>query len=260
MKKNVLITGATSGIGLATATIFAQHGYNLVLTGRRKEKLEKIRNELDTGKSMHIGILCFDVRSKEACEQAVALLEEREFHVDILINNAGLARGFDSIQDGNWEDWNEMIDTNIKGLLYMTRLIAPHMVERGTGHIINICSVAGKEVYPKGNVYCATKHAVDALTRSMRIDLHDKGIKVSQVSPGHVEETEFAEVRFHGDRDKANIYADFNPLTALDVAEAIYFIASRPPHVNVQDIDIFGTQQASASIIDRTGRKFDSGS
>ncbi len=257
MDKNVLITGATSGIGLATARLFAQKGYNLILTGRRADKLNKVKEQLDVGDQLHVGILTFDVRNPAACTEAVGLLKEKNFNIDILINNAGLAKGFDAIHEGNWEDWDQMIDTNVKGLLYMTRLITPLMVERRSGHVINVSSIAGKEVYPKGNVYCASKHAVDALTRSMRIDLCAYGIKVSQISPGHVEETEFAKVRFDGDEEKAKIYSDFNPLTARDIAEAIYFIATRPPHVNVQDITLFGTQQASANYIERTGRLFD---
>jgi len=257
MKKKILITGATSGIGLATARCFAQRGHDLILTGRRTEKLEAIRQQLDVGESVDIGILAFDVRDPEACQEAVALLQEKNFHIDILINNAGLAKGYDAIHEGKWEDWNQMIDTNIKGLLYMTRLISPLMVERKAGHIINVCSIAGKEVYPKGNVYCATKHAVDALTKATRLDLHEFGIKVSQVSPGHVEETEFAAVRFDGDQEKSAIYGDFNPLTARDVAETIYFMASQPAHVNIQDIVMFGTQQANGNYINRSGRLYD---
>jgi|SRR5690606_23219801 len=177
--------------------------------------------------------------------------------VDILINNAGLAKGLSPVHEGDLAHWEQMIDTNVKGLLYVTRLISPGMVIRRSGHIINICSTAGKEVHPNGNVYCATKFAVEALTRSMRADLYTHGIRVSQVSPGHVEETEFARVRFDGNAEKANIYRDFNPLTSRDVAEAIYFIASRPPHVNIQDILMMGTQQAGSTMIDRTGRWFD---
>jgi NADP-dependent 3-hydroxy acid dehydrogenase YdfG len=257
MKRNILITGATSGIGLATARLFAQHGHNLILTGRREERLQEVKKQLDFGSAIDIGVMAFDVRDSQACTQAVNLLKEREFDVDILINNAGLAKGYHSIHEGNWDDWDQMIDTNIKGLLYMTRLIAPSMVARQSGHIINVCSIAGSEVYPKGNVYCASKHAVDALTKSMRIDLHPFQIKVSQVSPGHVEETEFAKVRFDGDTTKAAIYEDFNPLTARDVADTIYFIATRPAHVNIQDVVLFGSQQANANYIDRSGRRYD---
>ncbi len=253
----MLITGATAGIGLATARIFAQHGHNLVLTGRRQDRLEKIRDQLDVGEQVDIGILRFDVRDSHACEEALGLLKDKNFHVDILINNAGLAKGYDAIHEGKWEDWNQMIDTNIKGLLYMTRLVSEGMVNRGSGHIINVCSIAGKEVYPKGNVYCATKHAVDALTRATRLDLYEHGIKVSQVSPGHVEETEFASVRFDGDEEKAAIYTDFNPLTARDVADTIYYIATRPHHVNIQDVVLFGAQQANGNFISRSGRLFD---
>lgn len=257
MDKNVLITGATSGIGLATARLFAQKGYNLIITGRREERLEDLRQELDSSAPIEVGTLAFDVRNPASCEKAYKLLEDRDFHIDILINNAGLAKGFDPIHEGKWSDWDQMIDTNIKGLLYMTRLITPGMVSRRSGHVINVCSSAGKEVYPNGNVYCATKHAVDALTRAMRIDLHQHQIKVSQVAPGHVEETEFARVRFDGDEDRAAIYNDFNPLTSADVAETIYFIASRPAHVNVQDVVLFGTQQANSNFIARDGRRFD---
>jgi NADP-dependent 3-hydroxy acid dehydrogenase YdfG len=171
-----------------------------------------------------------------------------------LLNNAGKAKGLAPIQEGQLEHWEEMIDTNIKGLLYLTRAVAPLMAERGSGHIINISSTAGKEVYPNGNVYCATKYAVEALTKAMRIDLHKYNIRVSQVAPGHVEETEFALVRFDGDAEKAKIYEDFQPLTSKDVAEAIYFIASRPSHVNIQDVLMMGTQQASSTIIDKSGR------
>ncbi len=254
MTKRVFITGATSGIGRATAMEFARHGHPLVITGRRQERLEEMQRELQQISHEAVDILCFDIRDKNACTQAIASLDKP---IDILINNAGKAKGLAPIHEGEFDHWEEMIDTNLKGLLYITRLISPSMVERKSGHIINICSTAGKEVYPKGNVYCATKFAVDALTKSMRADLYTHGIRVSQVSPAHVEETEFARVRFDGDAEKANIYSDFNPLVSKDVAEAIYFIASRPPHVNVQDVLIMGTQQAGSMMIDRTGRKYD---
>jgi len=254
MKKTVLITGATSGIGLATAREFAAHGFNLILTARREERLKEIREELSSAFSIDVITLCFDIRNQKECAEAMASVK---VPVDILINNAGLARGLDFIHEGNLEHWEQMIDTNLKGLLYMTRLISPGMVERKSGHIINLCSTAGKEVYPKGNVYCATKFAVEALTKAIRADLYTHGIRVSQVAPGHVEETEFARVRFDWDEEKAGIYKDFNPLTSKDVAEAIYFIASRPPHVNVQDILMMGTQQAGSTMVDRTGRKYD---
>ena len=254
MNKNVLITGATSGIGLATAREFAKHNHNLILTGRRKDRLKEIRDELSENPNITITILSFDVRDYKKCEKALFTLTQP---VDILINNAGLARGFDFVHEADIAHWEEMIDTNIKGMIYMTRLISPQMVQRKSGHIINLGSSAGKEVYPRGNVYAATKFAVEGFTRSIRMDLHAYNIKVSQVSPGHVEETEFARVRFDWDTERANIYKDFNPLTSADVAETIYFIASRPPHVNIQDVFMMGTQQASNMLIDRSGRKYD---
>lgn len=250
----VLITGATSGIGRATAEIFAQHGFRLILTGRRSEKLDDLKTVLEeTHKNRNL-LLNFDVRSPQAVKDAIESLEEDFKNVDILINNAGLASGLSPIHEGDINDWDVMIDTNIKGLLYMTRAIAPHMVARRKGHIINLCSIAGKEIYPNGNVYNASKHAVDALTRSMRVDLHKYNIRVSQVAPGAVEETEFALVRFHGDSEKAKIYEDFTPLKASDVADTIYFIASRPEYVNIQDVVMMCTQQASANHLDRSGR------
>jgi NADP-dependent 3-hydroxy acid dehydrogenase YdfG len=254
MNKCVLITGATSGIGLATARVFASHGFDLILTARRADRLDEIRDEISKTSNVKIQTLCFDIRDQKACVEAVTGIEGT---VDILINNAGLARGFDFIHEADTTHWEEMIDTNIKGLLYMTRLISPAMVERKSGHIINLCSTAGKEVYPKGNVYCATKFAVDGLTKAIRADLFTHGIRVSQVSPAHVEETEFARVRFDWDVKRASIYEDFNPLTSGDVAEAIYYIASQPPHVNIQDIVMMGTQQAGNMQIDRSGRKYD---
>ncbi len=252
--KTVLITGATSGIGLATAQVFAERGHRIIMTGRRAERLEELEKQLQENYQIDTLTLCFDVRRREAIKEALAQLTEAWGSIDILINNAGLARGFAPIHEGDIEDWETMIDTNVKGLLYMTRAIAPKMVERGKGHIINVASTAGKEVYPNGNVYCATKFAVDALTKSMRIDLHQHGIRVSQVAPGHVEETEFALVRFHGDQDKAKIYEDFQPLKARDVAETIHFVATRPAHVNIQDVLMMGTQQASSNHIHRSGR------
>lgn len=250
----ILITGATSGIGKATAEEFAKHGHDVVLTGRRKERLDELCTSLQAQYGIETRGLCFDIRDILACEQALNDLPDSWKTPDILVNNAGLAQGLHSIHEGVIEDWETMIDTNIKGLLYMTRLISPAMVSRKHGHIINVCSIAGQDVYPKGNVYCATKFAVDALTKSMRLDLYTHGIRVSQVSPAHVEETEFAKVRFHGDDTRAKIYEDFKPLTSSDVAEAIYFIASRPEYVNIQDIVMMGKQQASTNFIDRSGR------
>jgi NADP-dependent 3-hydroxy acid dehydrogenase YdfG len=250
----VFITGATAGIGRATAEEFAKHGHDVILTGRRKERIEEVCRHLQKQYGVATLGLCFDIRDLSACEKAIHELPDFWKEPDVLINNAGLAQGLHPIHEGHIEDWETMIDTNIKGLLYITRLISPSMVARKHGHIINLCSVAGQEVYPKGNVYCATKFAVDALTKAMRLDLYTHGIRVSQVSPAHVEETEFAKVRFHGDESRAKIYEDFTPLKSSDVAEAIYFIASRPEYVNIQDIVIMGTQQAGTNFIDRSGR------
>ena len=250
----VLITGATSGIGKATAAIFAKNGYRLILTGRRSDRLEALKTAFEEEYHNRIQILNFDVRSIEDMKKSLAELDEDFKNVDILINNAGLASGFAPIHEGDIEDWDKMIDTNIKGLLYMTRAIAPQMVARRKGHIVNIGSIAGKEIYPNGNIYSATKFAVDALTRAMRVDMHKYNIRVSQVSPGAVEETEFAMVRFHGDVEKASIYKDFTPLKASDVAETIYFMVTRPEYVNIQDVVMMGTQQGSANHFDRSGR------
>jgi NADP-dependent 3-hydroxy acid dehydrogenase YdfG len=254
--KTVLITGATSGIGKATADIFAANGYRLILTGRRTDRLAIIKQQYEDTYGSEVLIQDFDVRDPLSVEEMMEKLDKNWQNIDLLINNAGLAKGFEPIHEGKLEDWEAMIDTNIKGLLYMTRMIAPLMVARGGGQIINICSIAGKEVYPNGAVYCATKHAVDALTKGMRLDLHKYNIRVSQVAPAHVEETEFSLVRYDGDEEKsANVYKDFQPLKAIDVAETIYFIASRPNHVNIQDVVLYGTQQASATIVNRSGRE-----
>ncbi|HMQ49111.1 MAG TPA: SDR family NAD(P)-dependent oxidoreductase [Saprospiraceae bacterium] len=257
MPKNditVMITGATSGIGQATAAIFAEMGYRLIITGRRLDRLKAFKEELEDDFSAEVCALHFDVRDQEAVESSLKALPEAWQQIDILVNNAGKAKGLAPIQEGELRHWEEMIDTNVKGLLYVTRAVAPGMVARKSGHIINIGSTAGKEVYPDGNVYCATKFAVDALTRSMRLDLVRHSIKVSQISPAHVEDTEFALVRFDGDADKAKIYEDFKPLNARDVAETIFFIASQPAHVNILDIVMQGVQQASSTLIDRSGR------
>jgi NADP-dependent 3-hydroxy acid dehydrogenase YdfG len=253
--KTVMITGATSGIGKATATIFAKKGYNLIITGRRKSRLHEFKVKLTQKYAVKVKSLSFDVRQKDKCKKAIDSLEHAWKKIDILINNAGLASGFDPIFKGKTDDWEAMIDTNVKGLLYMTRFVSPGMVKRKKGLIINVCSTAGHEVYPNGNVYCATKHAVNALTQSMRLDLYKHGIKVGQVSPAHVEETEFAKVRFHGDTSKAEkVYEGFQPLKSKDVAEIVFFMATRPKHVNIQDILLMGTQQANSNFIDRSGR------
>lgn len=253
MKPIVLITGATSGIGRATANLLAESGYRIIITGRREDRLSKMKEEINALGADCL-TLCFDVRSYESCAKAVASIPPEWQEIDILLNNAGKAKGFDPIHQGKLEHWEEMIDTNLKGLLYMSRLITPGMVKRKKGHVINIASTAGKEVYPNGNVYCATKFGVDALTQAMRLDLHKYNIRVSQIAPGHVEETEFAVVRFDGDTQRAKIYEDFNPLTSRDIAETILFIINRPPHVNIQDVLMMGTQQASSNFIDRSGR------
>ncbi len=253
-RKTILITGATSGIGKATAKRFAKNGFNLVITGRRKERLDLLKKELSEKYGVDVVSSIFDIQKFEECERAIQKLLSKHIEIDILFNNAGLASGFDPIHEGNVDDWEVMLDTNVKGLLYMTRLVSPMMVKAGKGHIINTCSTAGHDVYPNGNVYCASKHAVEALSRAMRIDLHKHGLRVSQISPGHVEETEFAEVRFHGDKQRAKIYSDFNPLRSKDVAKVVYFIASQPKHVNIQEVVLMGTQQANSNFINRSGR------
>ncbi len=252
-QKKILITGATSGIGLATARLLAEAGHNLILTGRRTERLEELKAELlRDHPGIQVKILAFDVRNQPEVEKALLSLDDQA--IDVLINNAGLAKGFSEIHEGELEHWEQMIDTNIKGLLYVTKIVSGWMVERERGQILNVCSVAGKQPYPRGNVYCATKHAVDALTHTMRIDLHKYGIRVGQVSPSHVEETEFAEVRFDDKERGAEVYDNFQPLKSSDVAEIISFMISRPAHVNIQDVDVFGSQQATATIVDRSGR------
>jgi NADP-dependent 3-hydroxy acid dehydrogenase YdfG/Tfp pilus assembly protein PilF len=250
----VLITGATSGIGKATAEMFAQNGHRLILVGRREDRLSELKTSFEVNYKNEVLTLTLDIRDYKSVEAVFNEMPENWQNIDILLNNAGLAKGLDFIHEGNLEHWETMIDTNIKGLLYVTRLISPMMVRRRKGHIINISSTAGKEVYPKGNVYCATKHAVEALTKAMRLDLHNHNIRVSEVSPGQVEETEFALTRFDGDAEKAKIYNDFRPLKSSDVAEIIYFISTRPSYVNIQDVLVMGTQQASSTIVDRSGR------
>lgn len=246
MTKTALITGATSGIGEATAYEFAKHGIKLVLCGRRLERLNTIQKALARLTDVHL--LNFDIRDKKKAINAINNLPDDFKKIDILINNAGNAHGLDPINEGNLEDWDAMMDINVKGLLYVSKAVIPQMTERQSGHIINIGSSAGKEVYPKGNVYCASKHAVLAITEGMRIDLNPYGIKVGAVNPGMVE-TEFSEVRFKGDASANNVYKGFKALQAKDVAEVIYFAISRPPHVNLADILMFCTAQASSTII-----------
>jgi hypothetical protein len=252
MQKNVLITGATSGFGLAAARIFAKNEYRLIITGRREDRLNKLAVELKTAFSVDVLPLVFDVRDSSAVQAAADNLPEEWRNIDVLVNNAGLAVGLGPIQEGIIDDWERMIDTNIKGLLYMTRFFAPFMIARKSGHIINIGSIAGKEVYPNGNVYCATKHAVDALSKAMRTDMLKHGIKVTQIAPGAAE-TEFSVVRFKGDQAAAdNFYKGFSPLTGEDVAEIIYYVTTLPAHVCINDLVVTPTAQASATNIFRS--------
>jgi 3-hydroxy acid dehydrogenase/malonic semialdehyde reductase len=249
-QKTALITGATSGIGLATARALAQVGCRLVLTGRRAQRLKALVEEFSELTAVHS--LCFDVRDREATTQMISQLPEEFSQIDILINNAGNAHGLDSFEDANLDDWDAMIDINVKGLLYVSKAVIPQMIKRKTGHVIHLGSTAGKEVYPKGNVYCASKHAVDALNHAMRIDLNGKGIKVSAIHPGLVE-TEFSEVRFKGDKARAQqVYKGYNPLQPEDIAEIIVFVLSRPPHVNIADLMVMCLDQASSTIVNKT--------
>ena len=246
-KKIAFITGATAGIGKASAEQFAKNGYNIIITGRRKERLDEFSKQLKSNYNIDVLALNFDVRDLKEVETAILSIPENWKQIHVLLNNAGLAAGLNTIQEGNIDDWERMIDTNIKGLLYMTRTIAPIMVKNGFGHIINIGSIAGKEVYANGNVYCATKHAVDALNKGMRIDLLPYNIKVTAINPGMVE-TEFSIVRFNGDEDRAkNVYKGLQPLLPEDIAETVYWVASRPAHVNINDIIIMPTVQANAT-------------
>lgn len=252
MKNYVFITGATAGFGEATARIFAQNGWNLVLTGRRNDRLESLREEL-LGNQVDIILLNFDVRFEEEVNKAVDSLSAGvKNKLAILVNNAGLAVGRGPISSGDTDDWNRMIDTNVKGLLYVTRAVSPILKNNGGGHIVNLASIAGKEVYAGGNVYCATKHAVDALSRSMRIDLVHDGIKVSNIAPGAAE-TEFSLVRFKGDEQTARlVYDGFDPLMAEDVADAVYYVCTRPKHVCINDLVIMPSAQASATVFHKT--------
>lgn len=250
MNRIILITGATAGFGRATALLFAEKGYDVIITGRRKERLDNLAKEL-AQYNIKVLPLCFDVRNSDEVEAAVGSLPEEWKQVDILINNAGLAVGLEKIDAGIADDWNRMIDTNIKGLLYVTRAVAPLMVARGKGHIINIGSIAGKAAYEGGNVYCATKAAVDSLTKSIRIDLLKHNIRVTQIAPG-MAETEFSVVRFKGDEERAkNVYKGMEALTSEDIAEVIWFCASRPDHVCINDLVITPTRQADVLFTNR---------
>lgn len=250
MKKTALITGATSGIGRATAKRFADEGFRLIICGRRKERLDSLKTELSQKTTVHT--LQFDVRDKNAVQDAMNSLPENFSKIDVLVNNAGNAHGLDPIQNGNTEDWDAMIDINVKGLLYVSRAVIPKMIEQKSGHIINIGSTAGKEVYPKGNVYCASKHAVDAINQGMRMDLNEHGIRVGAVNPGLVE-TEFSQVRFKGDNDRASkVYQGFEALKAEDIADIIHFVVTRPYHVNIADLVVLPTAQASSTMVKKS--------
>ena len=248
--KVVIVTGASKGIGLATSLLLVEKGAQVILAARNKEALEKACGLIEaTGGSCIL--IPTDIRQEDEVKTLIAQVVDRYGRIDILINNAGNAHGYDLFHEGNIEDWEAMIDINFKGLLYVSKAIVPGMVERGRGHIINLGSIAGKEVYPKGNVYCASKYAVDAISSGMRLDLNNFGIKVSEINPGMVE-TEFALVRFKGDAEKAkNTYRGLKPLTGGDIAEIILFIITRPEHVNISDVIVFPTAQASATVIKR---------
>jgi 3-hydroxy acid dehydrogenase/malonic semialdehyde reductase len=249
MSKLALITGATSGIGKATAEAFANLGINLILCGRRLERLYELQEALS--EKVKVNILTFDVRNKEEVEKALNTLPEELHAIDILVNNAGNAHGLSPIQDGNTDDWDAMIDGNIKGLLYVSKAIMPWMIARQKGHIVNISSIAGKATYPNGNVYCASKAAVEAISEGMRLDLNPHGIKVTNVAPGAVE-TEFSLIRFKGDDKRAEaVYNGFVPLTPQDVADCIAFAVTRPAHVVVADMTLFPVAQASATVLRR---------
>ncbi|MCH7413050.1 SDR family NAD(P)-dependent oxidoreductase [Belliella sp. R4-6] len=248
-RKIALVTGATSGIGKATAIALANLGYDIIATGRRKDRLEILRDELP--ENVGLMTLCFDVRDKEAVKNSISSLAEEWKNIDVLINNAGNAHGLDPIQNGSLEDWDAMIDINVKGLLYVSHEIMPIMIKRKSGIIVNIGSIAGKEVYPNGNVYCGSKHAVDAITNGMRIDLNPFGIKVIGIHPGLVK-TEFSLVRFKGDSQRSDsVYQGFEPLLPEDIADTIAFAVSRPKHVVLADIVMLPTAQASATIVNK---------
>ena len=245
----VLITGATAGIGKSSAWQFGEYGCNLVLTGRREERLRDLKRDLEETYPIKVQVYGFDIRDRDACEQFVQSLEQP---IDILVNNAGLALGMDAVFEANLDDWETMIDTNIKGLLYMTKHVSRKMKERNSGHIINIGSTAAHDTYQGGSVYCATKHAVKAITEATKKDLHGTPVRVSMVSPGLVE-TEFSVVRFKGDEDKADqVYEGMQPLTPDDIAEIIVFVANRPDHVNIIDTIIYTVNQSSATMVDRS--------
>jgi NADP-dependent 3-hydroxy acid dehydrogenase YdfG len=246
-----LITGATSGIGEAIAWRFAKEQYALILTGRRNDRLETLKKDVESRYETRVLTLCFDVRDYNQVETAIQSLPDEWKTIDVLVNNAGLAAGLAPIHTASLSDWDQMIDTNIKGLLYVTRVVSPGMVERQSGHIINLGSISGKKMYPNGAVYCATKHAVKALSEGMRMDLLPYGIRVTEVCPGAVE-TEFSLVRFKGDRQRADqVYAGFTPLTAEDIAETVWYAVAQPPHIDIQELLVMPTAQVDATMIHR---------
>lgn len=243
-----LITGATAGFGKATALLLAEKGYDVIITGRRAERLEELKKEIEARHKRKVIALCFDVRKLKEVQQAIGSLPEEFKKIDVLVNNAGLAAGLAPVHEGNIDDWDRMIDTNVKGLLYVTRTVAPLMVKEKKGHIVNVGSIAGKEVYPNGNVYCGSKFAVDALNKGMRLDLVQHGIKVSSINPG-MAETEFSIVRFAGDEERAkSVYKGLQALSAEDIAETIYWMISRPAHVNINELVIMPAAQASSTV------------
>ncbi len=247
--KIILITGATAGFGKAIAYKFAERGWNIIITGRRKDRLKKIEDDITSQFNVKVLSLDFDVTKRKTVEQSINDIPHDWKKIDVLVNNAGLASGLSLIQDGNVDDWEVMIDTNIKGLLYVSRAVIPFMIENKSGHIINLGSIAGKEAYLKGNIYCATKFAVDAITKSMRIDLLQNRIRVTQISPGAAE-TEFSLTRYHGDEARAKkVYDGYTPLTADDIADIAYFAATRPPHVVLNDIVVTPLAQANTTYI-----------
>lgn len=247
----VLITGASSGIGAACARVFAQAGAKLILVARRLEKLEQLSEELSQTFSTQLYLLSLDVRDFASVESTLSTLPSAWSEVDILINNAGLSRGLDKLHEGSIQNWEEMIDTNIKGLLYFTRQLVPGMVSRGRGHVVNLGSIAGHQTYPGGNVYCATKAAVKAISEGLKQDLLGTPVRVTSVDPGLVE-TEFSRVRFHGDTERANkVYQNLTPLTAEDVADVVFFCATRPAHVNISEVILVPTDQATATLVHR---------
>ena len=251
MNKITLITGATSGIGRSCATIFAKNGHYIIITGRRIDRLDEVSKELKSKYGINVLPLAFDIRNNSEVISAISSLPNEWIKIEILINNAGLAVGLNTIHEGEIDDWERMIDTNVKGLLYISRAVLPLFVKNKKGHVINIGSIAGKEVYPFGNVYCATKHAVDAITKAMRTELVKDGVKVTQIAPGAIE-TEFSIVRFKGDKEKAaGIYKGFKPLEPEDIADIVYYTTTLPSHVNINDLIVMPTAQASSTVFDK---------